>query len=75
MPKLSAAWPDKKLTMPILKVSWARALWVSKANTEAVRARRAKVVIMVVFSKGNKVDYSRNATAYLMRYTLKTLVT
>jgi len=30
---------------------------------------------MVVFSKGNKVDYSRNATAYLMRYRLKTLVT
>src|SRR5512140_3860585 len=23
MPKLSAAWPERKLTMPILKVSWA----------------------------------------------------
>jgi hypothetical protein len=36
--------------MPILKVSWAHALWLSKANTEAVSARRARVVIMVVFS-------------------------
>jgi hypothetical protein len=50
MPKLSAAWPDKKLTMPILKVSWANTLCVSKANTQAVNARRARVVIMVIFS-------------------------
>jgi hypothetical protein len=50
MPKLSAACPDKKLTMPILNVSWHNAVCAHKASTEAARVRRARLVIMFVFS-------------------------
>jgi hypothetical protein len=75
MPKLSAAWPDKKLTMPILKVSWARALWVSKANTEAVRARRARVGFMNLFSSKDGIAYFRKSRVSELRYTRNPLGT
>src|SRR5687767_2086021 len=42
MPKLSAAWPDRKLTMPILKVSCAWAVVPNRNNAAAPMIECAK---------------------------------
>src|SRR5678816_4099785 len=62
MPKLSAAWPERKLTMPTLKVSWAGA---APAASRAARARALRTatvgaedlfVMRCLLMSGGKVE-------------------
>jgi hypothetical protein len=56
MPKLSAACPDRKLTMPSLNVSWACAAAVQKATlaNASATARQNRIVNMLRISCGRR---------------------